>query len=92
MNLLSKGEGQSFITSLVDKSFSLIKFMNIKRVLYYGIMTAPIGAMLGFGVNYISQRTSRRSDDVIGGAIVGFVIGSTISSIVQSNENSNPEE
>ncbi len=55
-------------------------------------MTALIGAMLGFGVNYISQRTSRRSVDVIGGAIVGFVLGSTVSSITQSNEKSNPEE
>ena len=62
--------------------------MNIKTIIYSGIMTALIGAMLGLGINHISQRESRKPVAVIGGAILGFVLGSGFQAIQQSK----PEE
>ncbi|MDJ0682462.1 MAG: hypothetical protein QNJ18_21690 [Xenococcaceae cyanobacterium MO_167.B52] len=64
--------------------------MNIKTVIFSGIMTALIGAMLGLGVNHISQRTARRPLSVIGGAVLGFVIGSAYEAIQQNKPE--PEE
>lgn len=58
--------------------------MNIRMIIFSGIMTALIGAMLGLAVNHISQRTSRRPVAVIGGAVLGFVIGSAYQAIQQS--------
>ena len=58
--------------------------MNIRTIIYSGIMTALIGAMLGLGINRISQRESRKPVAVIGGAILGFVIGSGYEAIQQN--------
>ena len=58
--------------------------MNIRMIIYTGIMTALIGAMLGLAVNHISQRTSRRPVAVIGGAVLGFVIGSAYQAVLQN--------
>lgn len=63
--------------------------MNIRMIIFSGIMTALIGAMLGLAVNYISQRTARRPVAVIGGAALGFVIGCAYQAIQQ---NQNDEE
>ncbi len=62
--------------------------MNIRTIIYSGIMTALIGAMLGLGINHISQRESRKPVALIGGAILGFVIGSGFQAIQQNK----PEE
>ncbi len=64
--------------------------MNIKMVIFSGIMTALIGSMFGLAVNHISQRTARRPASVIGGAVVGFVIGSAYQAIQQNKHE--PEE
>ena len=66
--------------------------MNVKTIIYTGIMTAIFGAMLGLAVNYISQRTLRRSDDVIVGAVLGLVCGSAYSCVVQSVEKNKSDE
>ncbi len=58
--------------------------MNIKTIIFSGIMTALIGAMLGLAVNHISQRTARRPVSVIGGAVLGLVIGSAYQAIQQN--------
>ena len=58
--------------------------MNIRTIIFSGIMTALIGAMLGLAVNHISQRTHRRQKAVIGGAVLGFVIGSAYEAIQQN--------
>ena len=58
--------------------------MNIRTIIYSGIMTALIGAMLGLGINHISQRASRRPVALIGGAVLGFVIGSGYEAIQQN--------
>ena len=58
--------------------------MNIRTIIFSGIMTALVGAMLGLAINYISQRDSRRPISVIGGAVLGFVIGSAYEAIQQN--------
>ncbi len=58
--------------------------MNIKTIIFSGIMTALIGAMLGLAINHISQRTSRKPVAVIGGAVLGFVIGSAYEAVQQN--------
>ncbi len=58
--------------------------MNIKTIIFSGIMTALIGAMLGLAINHISQRTSRKPVAVIGGAVLGFVIGSAYQAVQQN--------
>ncbi|MDJ0533605.1 MAG: hypothetical protein QNJ70_14150 [Xenococcaceae cyanobacterium MO_207.B15] len=61
--------------------------MNLRTIIFSGIMSALIGAMLGLAVNYISQRTSRRPVAVIGGAVLGFVIGSAYQAVEQNKHN-----
>lgn len=58
--------------------------MNIRTIIYSGIMTALIGAMLGLAINHISQRESRKTVAVVSGAILGFVIGSGYEAIQQN--------
>ena len=58
--------------------------MNIKTIIFSGIMTALIGAMLGLAINHISQRTARKPVAVIGGAVLGFVIGSAYEAVQQN--------
>ena len=57
--------------------------MNVRVIIFSGIMTALIGAMLGLAINYISERESRRPVAVIGGAVLGFVVGSAAASVRQ---------
>ena len=49
--------------------------MNIRTIIFSGIMTALVGAMLGLAINHISQRDARRPIALIVGASLGFVIG-----------------
>ena len=58
--------------------------MNVRTIIFSGIMTALIGAMLGLAINYISQRSARRPMTIIGGAVLGFVIGSGYEAIQQN--------
>lgn len=58
--------------------------MNIKMIIFSGIINALIFAMLGVAINHISQRPSRRPLVVIGGAALGFVLGSGYQAIIQN--------
>ena len=58
--------------------------MNIKMIIFSGIMNALVFAMLGLAINHISQRPSRRPIAVIGGAALGFVIGAGYQVIIQN--------
>ncbi|MDJ0577615.1 MAG: hypothetical protein QNJ65_20955 [Xenococcaceae cyanobacterium MO_234.B1] len=57
--------------------------MNFRTVIFSGIMTALIGAMLGLAVNHISERPSRRPMSLIVGASLGFVIGAAYQAVEQ---------
>ena len=58
--------------------------MNVRTIIYSGIMTALIGAMLGLAINHISQREARKPVALIVGASLGFVIGSGYEAIQQN--------
>ena len=62
--------------------------MNVKTIIFSGIMTALVGAMLGLAINYISQRPDRKPVALFVGAGLGFVIGSGYEAIQQNK----PEE
>ncbi|NJL83302.1 MAG: hypothetical protein HC890_10745 [Chloroflexaceae bacterium] len=62
--------------------------MNLKLVIFSGLMTALIGAMIGLGVAKISQRELRTKIIVITGASLGFAIGAAYESVrSQPREN-----
>ncbi len=73
---------------MIDLSYCLfvskVEAMNVRTIIFSGIMTALIGAMLGLAINYISQRSARRPMTIIGGAVLGFVIGSGYEAIHQN--------
>lgn len=58
--------------------------MNIKKIIFAGIMNGLVFAMLGLAINHISERPSRRPIAVFGGAALGFVIGSAFEAIQQN--------
>ena len=62
--------------------------MNVRTIIFSGIMTALIGAMLGLAINHISERESRKPVALIVGSVLGFVIGSGYEAIQQNK----PEE
>ncbi len=50
--------------------------MNIRTVIFNGLMTALVGAMIGLAIVHISQRDLRRRPILITGAVLGFTLGS----------------
>ncbi len=65
--------------------------MNIRVIIFSGIMAALIGAMLGLAITKISQREQRKPILVVGGATLGFVIGAFQSSIREQKRLRNHE-
>ncbi|MBD2393161.1 hypothetical protein VKI21_10255 [Cyanobacterium aponinum UTEX 3222] len=65
--------------------------MNLKMMLFSGIMTALIGLMLGLAVSEISQRVHRRNIVIIGGGVLGFVLGFTYQGIKQEKDERQKE-
>ena len=66
----------------------MVKTMNVKTIIFSGIMTALIGAMLGLAINHISQRDARKNVALVVGSTLGFVIGAGYEAIQQNK----PEE
>ena len=50
--------------------------MNIRLILFTGIMTALAGMMIGWAVAHISQRELRTKAIIVTGGVLGFTIGS----------------
>ena len=57
--------------------------MNIRTIIYSGVMTALIGLVIGLALTHISQRELRRNRIVFGGAILGFGIGAFYDAVRQ---------
>ncbi len=55
--------------------------MNIRVIIFSGIMAALIGAMFGLAVTKISQREQRKPILIVGGATIGFVVGAFQASV-----------
>ena len=64
--------------------------MNVKRIIFSGIMAMLIGAMLGLAVAKIGQREQRTKGIIISGAILGLTLGLITESIrLQSIQRKN---
>ncbi|ELR96775.1 hypothetical protein [Gloeocapsa sp. PCC 73106] len=66
--------------------------MNIRVVIFSGIMTALVGAMIGAAVGHIGNRRERTPGIIGGGVVLGFVIGSAQEAVRQQNRQRIDEE
>ena len=60
--------------------------MNIRMLLFSGVMTACVGAMLGLVIAHIAERDSRRPAAIVVGSTLGFAIGVGYEAMQQSRE------
>ncbi len=60
--------------------------MNIRKIVFAGIITALIGAMFGLAVTRIAQRPQRRKIMLVTGATLGFAIGAFQESVQQQKK------
>ncbi|WP_319420563.1 hypothetical protein [Pleurocapsa sp. FMAR1] len=60
--------------------------MNIRMLIFSGIMTALVGSFLGLVVAHIAERESRRPAAVIVGTGLGFAIGVGYEAMQQNRE------
>ena len=60
--------------------------MNIRMLIFSGIMTALAGAVLGLVVAHIAERESRRPVAIVVGSSLGFAIGLGYEAMQQSRE------
>ena len=60
--------------------------MNIRKVIFAGIMTALVGAMFGLALTTIARREERKPILIFGGAALGFVIGTLQESMQQQKK------
>ena len=60
--------------------------MNFRSVLYSGIMTALVGAMIGLALVNISKRELRAPHVIIGGSVVGFLLGAAFDAVRQQKD------
>jgi hypothetical protein len=66
--------------------------MNLKMMIFSGIINAGILAMIALAVNHISGREHRRTIVVTGGAVLGFVIGCAYEGIAQQKNDDDYEQ
>ena len=64
--------------------------MNSRTMIFSGIMTALVGAMIGLAVAYIGTRQPRPR--VVAGATLGFIIGASQEGIRQQSRIRKAEE
>lgn len=60
--------------------------MNIRMLIFSGIMTAMVGSLLGLVVVHIAERESRVKAAVIVGTTLGFGIGVGYEAMQQNRE------
>ena len=60
--------------------------MNVRMLVFSGIMTALVGALLGLVVAHIAERESRQKTAVIVGSTLGFAIGVGYEAMQQNRE------
>ena len=65
--------------------------MNVRLLIFSGIMTALAGAFLGLIVAHIAERESRRPAAIATGSTLGFVIGVGYEAIQQNRERENTD-
>ena len=60
--------------------------MNVRMLVFSGIMTALVGALLGLVVAHIAERESRQKAAVVVGSTLGFAIGIGYEAMQQNRE------
>lgn len=60
--------------------------MNVRMLIFSGIMTALAGALLGLVVAHIAERESRQKTAIVVGSTLGFAIGVGYEAMQQSRE------
>lgn len=60
--------------------------MNVRMLIFSGIMTALAGALLGLVVAHIAERESRRPAAIVIGSTLGFAIGVGYEAMQQNRE------
>ena len=60
--------------------------MNIRKIIFAGILTALIGSMFGLALTKIAQREDRGKIMLITGATLGFLVGAFQESIQQQKK------
>lgn len=60
--------------------------MNIRMLIFSGIMTALAGALLGLVVAHIAERESRQRVAIVVGSSLGFAIGVGYEAMQQNRE------
>ncbi len=78
--------GDNYLINLLFSLNKEVTIMNIRKIIFAGIMTALIGAMFGLALTKIAQREQRRKILVVSGATLGFVIGAFQESIQQQKK------
>ena len=63
-----------------------ILIMNIRMLIFSGIITALVGAFLGLIVAHAAERESRRAIAVAAGSGLGFAIGMGYEAVQQNRE------
>lgn len=65
--------------------------MNVRLLIFSGIMTALAGAFLGIIVVHIAERESRRPVAITAGSVLGFAIGVGYEAMQQNRERENTD-
>ena len=60
--------------------------MNVRMLVFSGIITALVGALLGLVVAHIAERESRQKAAVVVGSTLGFAIGVGYEAMQQNRE------
>ena len=60
--------------------------MNVRMLIFSGIMTALVGALLGLVVAHIAEKESRQKVAIVVGSSLGFAIGVGYEAMQQSRE------
>jgi hypothetical protein len=60
--------------------------MNLRMLIFTGIMTALSGALLGIAVVHIAERESRQRVAIVVGSTMGFTIGVGYEAMQQNRE------
>ena len=60
--------------------------MNVRMLVFSGIITALVGALLGLVVAHIAERESRQKAAIVVGSTLGFAIGVGYEAMQQNRE------
>ena len=66
--------------------------MNLRMIVFSGIMCALIGAMIGLAISKIAQRETRTKIIIVAGGTLGFLVGSAYEGVNQQQKERYKDE